>query len=197
MDNFPFFSVELLIRIHHYGHSKLGRKSTPYIVAFLIIFMVVMYIYHSAKKNSMIKKLGFASKEHYEAYKKNCKLNYQNRFCMSDEWVINEYSYKFYHTNDITSASPTHKMKKGSKQYDKGYIYGIIIGYHGGADQFNVNGIDERDRLLKNINEFIKCHDLGTDFVQDCFSPSTPEDMNERANEAIRKKYENDNNGWL
>lgn len=197
MDISPIFSVELLIRIHHYGHSKLGREITPYLVAAFIIFMVVICFYYSAKKNSMIKKLGFASKEHYEAYKKNCKLNFKNKFCMSDEWVINEYSYRFYPTADVLSASPTHKLQTGSNQYSTKYIYGIIIGYRGGADQFTVNGIDERDRLMKNINEFIKCRDLGTDFVQDRFTPSAPEDMNERANKAIREKYENDRSGWL
>ena len=34
----------------------------------------------------------------------------RNRFCISDVWVINEFSYKFYPADDMISVERTNKQ---------------------------------------------------------------------------------------
>ena len=72
-----------------------------------IILGVAFYsIINSLKLNDMLNKLGFSNKKQYEAFKSSCPLNYKNKFVLSDEWAINEYSHTVYHTDDIINASP-------------------------------------------------------------------------------------------
>lgn len=84
------------------------------------------------------------------------------RFCISDVWVINEFSYKFYPADDMISVERT------NKQWNKN-LYGITITYRGGTDVLSVTSSKERERLVRNVEEFIRCRDQGKLFVPDNF----------------------------
>lgn len=80
---------------------------------------------------------------------------------MSDEWVINEYSYKVYHTSDIIDVSASYKIARNPGQYKFNYKpthfeYSIVItSASGEKDSFSFLSVNDRDKLLKSINEFL------------------------------------------
>ncbi len=121
-----------------------------------IILGVAFYsIINSLKLNDMLNKLGFSNKKQYEAFKSSCPLNYKNKFVLSDEWAINEYSHKVYHTDDIINASPVNRqVRHGNIQY--GYAYGIMIACkNSSTDSFALSSCKERDQFLKEIITFL------------------------------------------
>lgn len=75
---------------------------------------------------------------------------------------INEFSYKFYPADDMISVERT------NKQWNKN-LYGITITYRGGTDVLSVTSSKERERLVRNVEEFIRCRDQGKLFVPDNF----------------------------
>ena len=99
----------------------------------------------------MLRKLGFSTKKQYEAYKRSCPLNFENKFLLSDEWAVNEYSGKVYRTDDILSVSPViNRLGQGN------YQYGVVIKIkNGSTDSFTPGSCKERDQLLKEISTFL------------------------------------------
>ena len=148
-----------LLRYRRYHLSKEG-----YLLCFGIttVIAVSLFAYMAVKKSGLIKAMDFSGKEEYNEYKRGCKYNYRNRFCISDVWVINEFSYKFYPADDMISVERTNKQRNKN-------LYGITITYRGGTDVFCVTSSKERERLVRNVEEFIRCRDQGKLFVPDNF----------------------------
>ena len=153
----PFVSLFL-----NYGSS---RSISPafYVILLLsiIIGCLIFGVRNRLKICRMMDIMGFDKIEQYKAYKQSCPLNYENKFMMSDEWVINEYSYKVYRTSDITNVSASYKNSPNPGQYKYNYRpthyeYSIIINSaNGDSDSFSFLSVNDRDRLLKSINEFL------------------------------------------
>ncbi len=161
-----FFS-ELALR--HYHHRRGVAQLTPGgLLAILIIAAicaVIVYFYSRVKKNGMISALGLSSEEEYNDYKKYCTLNFNNKFCISDEWVINEYSFRVYPTDDIVEVM---RLSGVSASGSSGiYKSSIEIRYRGGTDKFLVRSAAERERLYIMIERYLSCRRNGTVFVQD------------------------------
>ncbi len=135
----------------------------PWIIGFEAASLLIFLLFDRAKESRLRKELGIRTKKEFIAYKHSCELNYRDIFCMSEKWVINEYSYKVYNTYDIVNVVPA--RRSGNPRYK----YGISIEYHGGTDIFYLSTLDERDSLLNNINRFLECLLHGTNFVQDNF----------------------------
>ncbi|MBR5682880.1 MAG: hypothetical protein IKW96_06335 [Ruminococcus sp.] len=112
----------------------------------------------------MVKKLGFSTRAEYDKYKQNCQLNFKNKFCISDEWVINEYSLRIYPSKDIRNISQVN-TGYGASGVKSGCF--LMIGYVGGSDKFCVNSREDMEYLLKAVNEYIRCRNNGTVFIQE------------------------------
>ncbi|MBR4627158.1 MAG: hypothetical protein IKO47_05590 [Ruminococcus sp.] len=155
---------ELAMRTHHHRHHyRNGGLSTAGLVTLLIFLAVcgfIVYFYIRVKKNGMMQTLGFDNEADYKDYKKNCPVNYRNIFCMSDEWVINERTYKIYSPDDILDVSPLSSGSSGSLAR-----CGILIRYKGGSDKVFVSKSWERDKLIKEIKQFLSGKKNGALFI--------------------------------
>ncbi len=118
----------------------------------IILGISIFCIISRLKTDQMLGELGFGTKKQYDAYKRSCPLNYENKFALSDEWAINEYSHKVYRTDDISTVSSTiRQLEQGN------YRYGIVIDLRNGdTDSFFLNSCKERDQLMKEINAFLE-----------------------------------------
>lgn len=118
----------------------------------IILGISVFCIINRLKKDHMLRELGFSTKKQYEEYKRSCPLNFQNKFALSDEWAINEYSRKVYRIDDILKVSPLIKRLDQSNCQ-----YGILIDLRNGdTDSFTLSSCKERDQLLKEIRTFLE-----------------------------------------
>ncbi len=117
----------------------------------IILGISIFCTINRLKKSQMLRKLGFSTKKQYEAYKRSCPVNSENKFTLSDQWAINERSGKVYRTDDILSVSPDIKsLGQGN------YQYGIMIELkNGSTDSFTPGSCKERDQLLKEISTFL------------------------------------------
>ena len=117
----------------------------------IILGILIFCIVNRLKKDHLLRELGFSTQKQYEAYKRSCPLNFENKFLLSDEWAINEYSGKVYRTDDILSVSPViNRLGQGN------YQYGVVIKIkNGNTDIFALSSCKERDQLLKEISTFL------------------------------------------
>ena len=117
----------------------------------IILGILIFCIVNRLKKDHLLRELGFSTKKQYEAYKRSCPLNFENKFLLSDEWAVNEYSGKVYRTDDILSVSPViNRIGQGN------YQYGVVIKIkNGNTDIFALSSCKERDQLLKEISTFL------------------------------------------
>ena len=157
MDNYSFISL--------FPAYVPSRDITPesFVIPLLsiVIGCLIFGVRSRLKICRMMDIMGFDKIELYKAYKQSCPLNYENRFMMSDEWVINEYSYKVYHTSDIIDVSASYKIARNPGQYKFNYKpthfeYSIVItSAIREKDSFSFLSVNNRDKLLKSINEFL------------------------------------------
>ena len=117
----------------------------------IILGILIFCIVNRLKKDHLLRELGFSTQKQYEAYKRSCPLNFENKFLLSDEWAVNEYSGKVYRTDDILSVSPViNRLGQGN------YQYGVVIKIkNGNTDIFALSSCKERDQLLKEISTFL------------------------------------------
>ena len=117
----------------------------------IILGILIFCIVNRLKKDHLLRELGFSTQKQYEAYKRSCPLNFENKFLLSDEWAVNEYSGKVYRTDDILSVSPViNRLGQGN------YQYGVVIKIkNGNTDILALNSCKERDQLLKEISTFL------------------------------------------
>lgn len=161
----PAFNEFALLRIHHHRHGvHLTREGAAAIIIITAVCAVILYFYARVKKNEMIKALGLDSEKDYKEFKLSCPVNNKNKFCMSDQWVVNEYSFKVYRTDDIIDVSPFYGTQAAERGQGSLYTCGILIRYRGGTDKFTVSSKSERDHLLGNIGNFLTCRRNGTVF---------------------------------
>ena len=117
----------------------------------IILGILIFCIVNRLKKDHLLRELGFSTQKQYEAYKRSCPLNFENKFLLSDEWAVNEYSGKVYRTDDILGVSPViNCIGQGN------YQYGVVIKIkNGNTDILALNSCKERDQLLKEISTFL------------------------------------------
>lgn len=117
----------------------------------IILGILIFCIVNRLKKDHILGELGFSTQKQYEAYKRSCPLNFENKFLLSDEWAVNEYSGKVYRTDDILSVSPViNRIGQGN------YQYGVVIKIkNGNTDILVLSSCKERDQLLKEISTFL------------------------------------------
>ena len=117
----------------------------------IILGILIFCIVNRLKKDHLLRELGFSTQKQYEAYKRSCPLNFENKFLLSDEWAVNEYSGKVYRTDDILGVSPViNRIGQGN------YQYGVVIKIkNGNTDILALNSCKERDQLLKEISTFL------------------------------------------
>ena len=139
-------------------------SKTIQIIAIVLIVLTILavYLFRVYMISGMMKKTGAETRAEYKAYKQDCQFNFKNRLCISDEWVINEYSLRVYPTADLISA----------EMRDKGYLTGagrfsIRIILTSGSDWFNISNRKDCEYIVRNINEYDICRQTGTVFVQE------------------------------
>ncbi len=117
----------------------------------IILGILIFCIVNRLKKDHILRELGFSTQKQYEAYKRSCPLNFENKFLLSDEWAVNEYSGKVYRTDDILGVSPViNRIGQGN------YQYGVVIKIkNGNTDILALSSCKERDQLLKEISTFL------------------------------------------
>lgn len=147
-----------------YRRHHMTKESFLLCISITAVITVILFAYMAVKKVQLRKAMGFSNKAEYEEYKRDCKYNFRNRFCISDTWVINEFSYKFYPSDDMISVERSDYALGKDNQ-----LYRITVNYRGGKDVFNVATSKEREELVRNIEEFIRCRDQGKLFVPDNF----------------------------
>ena len=161
-----FILQDAALRSLRHRHH-LTKEGLLLCIGITAVIVVILFAYMAIKRYQLRKAMGFSSKSEYNEYKRDCKYNFRNRFCISDEWVINEFSYKFYPSDDLMSVMRTESPL--NKTSDNIKLYNITITYRGGSDVFNVTTSKEREDIVKNIEEFIRCRDQGKLFVPDDF----------------------------
>ncbi|MBQ3916141.1 MAG: hypothetical protein II690_06085, partial [Ruminococcus sp.] len=94
----------------------------------IILGILIFCIVNRLKKDHLLRELGFSTPKQYEAYKRSCPLNFENKFLLSDEWAVNEYSGKVYRTDYILGVSPLiNRLGQGI------YQYGVVIKIKNGS----------------------------------------------------------------
>ncbi len=141
-------------RVHHrsYRGGGLSTAGLVTILIFLAVCGLIVYFYIRAKKNWMMKELGFDSEADYKDFKQSCPVNYHNRFCMSDEWVLNENTFKIYSVDDVIDVSALSSVNSSKNTITR---CGILIRYKGGTDKFITSNNADREKLLSVIRNFL------------------------------------------
>ena len=154
--SFPVNSFILeSMRVRH-GHNRfmhMTREGAIAIIILLTVCGIISYFYIRIKKNQMMQTTGCDSSKDFRDLKQSCPVNYKNLFCMSEEWVVNERTFKVYPTDSVTDVSRLSGGSSGSNTITR---CGILIRYKGGTDKFIANRSDERDKLLSEIEDYLK-----------------------------------------
>jgi len=145
------FIYSMLARLRYH---KLTKEGVIITIAATAVVVLIVFAYKAAKKSKLYKSMGFSSAAEYKAYKSSCKYNFRNRFCISDEWVINEFSYKYYPSGDVLSVSSGDSPLNNSSSNIR--LLRITIQYRGGTDTFNVTAEDGSSQLIRMIEDHIK-----------------------------------------
>lgn len=156
---YPFFDAAR--RVHNY-HTK-----TPLLTALMFVFLLSLLAYYLIKKRCMAKKLGLANMSEYKEYKQSCLLNFKNKFCISEDWVINEYSLKVYPSADLVDIA---RVSGGATSASTGKSPGrfVAIGLRGGTDRFcTYSSYGDVEYLIRNVEEYIRCRRKGETFAQE------------------------------
>ena len=144
--------AEMMLRRHRTRTEGLSPEAAGILIIFLAVCGVIVYFSIRAKKNGIMQALEFDNETDYRIFKESCPIKYGS-FYMSADWTVNESSLKYYRTSDIFDVSP---MLPGSSGENTLTRRGILIRYSGGTDKLFVNQGSERDRIVIEINAFLK-----------------------------------------